>query len=289
MDEVFVSGSFDDLRSRHIRFLTEAARYGRLTVVLWPDALVASLTGSPPRFGLEERLYLLESLRMVEQVIVAPVDFDPERPALPQQLSGGRPAARETGGTWVLTGDIGGPDEAAVERTRLWLGRNGIGCRVLGAGELAGFPYSPPPHEPGPGTGRKRVVVTGCYDWFHSGHARFFEEAAAYGELNVVIGSDVNVRLLKGEGHPLIPETERRFVVGSMRAVTRCLVSSGSGWLDAEPEIRALGIGRYVVNEDGDKAEKRRFCEENGIEYIVLKRTPKAGLPRRASTDMRGF
>jgi len=43
------------------------------------------------------------------------------------------------------------------------------------------------------------------------------------------------------------------------------------------------------VNEDGDKIEKRRFCEENGLEYIVLKRTPKSGLPRRSSTDLRGY
>jgi cytidyltransferase-like protein len=135
----------------------------------------------------------------------------------------------------------------------------------------------------------KRVIVTGCYDYFHSGHMRFFEEASEHGELNVVIGSDKNVRLLKGEGHPLFPEAQRRFIVGSCRNVARCLVSTGSGWLDAEPEIKSLGIDRYVVNEDGDKPEKRRYCEENGIEYIVLKRTPKEGMPRRSSTDLRGY
>jgi cytidyltransferase-like protein len=137
--------------------------------------------------------------------------------------------------------------------------------------------------------GRKRVIATGCYDWLHTGHLRFFEEASEYGELNVVIGSDANVRLLKGEGHPLFSQEERRFVVGSFKAVARCLVSTGSGWLDAEPEIRALEAERYVVNEDGDKPEKRRYCEEQGIEYIVLKRTPKEGLPRRSSTDLRGY
>ena len=25
-------------------------------------------------------------------------------------------------------------------------------------------------------TGRKKVIVTGCYDWLHTGHVRFFEE-----------------------------------------------------------------------------------------------------------------
>ncbi len=131
--------------------------------------------------------------------------------------------------------------------------------------------------------------MTGCYDWLHTGHLRFFEEASAYGELNVVIGSDANVRLLKGEGHPLFSEFERSYVVGAFKRVARCLVSSGTGWLDAEPEIAALGAERYIVNEDGDKPEKRRYCEEIGIEYIVLARTPKEGLPRRSSTDLRGY
>ena len=33
----------------------------------------------------------------------------------------------------------------------------------------------------------------------------------------------------------------------------------------------------YAVNEDGERPEKRRFCEEQGIEYIVLLRRPKEG------------
>ena len=135
----------------------------------------------------------------------------------------------------------------------------------------------------------KRVVVTGCFDWLHTGHVRFFEEASAYGELTVIVGHDDNIRLLKGEGHPLFSQAERQYVAGSIRHVTRALVSTGSGWLDAEPEIVALGADRYIVNADGDKAEKRKYCEEHGIEYIVLEREPARGLPRRASTDLRGF
>ena len=171
----------------------------------------------------------------------------------------------------------------------------------MGPANLSGFPYAPPstdasrqlgaPCQPGaPGAPReKRVVVTGCFDWLHTGHIRFFEEASAYGELTVVVGHDENIRLLKGEGHPLFSQSERQYVAGSIRHVARALVSSGSGWLDAEPEIIALKADRYIVNADGDKPEKRKYCEEHNIEYIVLERTPAKGLPRRASTDLRGF
>lgn len=176
-----------------------------------------------------------------------------------------------------------------VEEAPADLGTAGVETLDLSNVDLGGFPYEAPPVSGPPEFGKRRVVVTGCFDYFHTGHLRFFEEASGYGELNVIIGSDANVRLLKGEGHPLFPEQERRFVIGACRYAARCLISTGSGWMDAEPEIRMLGAEVYVVNEDGDKPEKREFCAAMGIEYVVLKRTPKAGLPRRSSTDLRGF
>jgi cytidyltransferase-like protein len=151
---------------------------------------------------------------------------------------------------------------------------------------MAGFPEPPPmPSSPG----RKKVVATGCYDWFHTGHVRFTEEVSAYGDLYVIVGHDANIRLLKGEGHPLFPEDERRYVVGSIKYVKQALISTGEGWLDADPEIRRLKPDIYAVNEDGDKGGKREYCQRLGMEYLVLKRTPAPGLMRRSSTDLRGF
>jgi cytidyltransferase-like protein len=133
------------------------------------------------------------------------------------------------------------------------------------------------------------VLVTGCYDWFHSGHVRFFEESCELGDLYVVVGNDENVRFLKGAGHPLLSEVERRYMVQSIRFVKQALISSGNGWMDAEPEIEKIKPNYYVVNEDGDKPEKREFCQAHGLEYVVLKRVPKEGLKARQSTDLRGF
>ncbi|HAK94241.1 MAG TPA: hypothetical protein DCM87_04375, partial [Planctomycetes bacterium] len=142
---------------------------------------------------------------------------------------------------------------------------------MFGEKDLRGFPELPPPAR-GAGT---RVIVTGCYDWFHSGHVRFFEEAAALGDLYVVVGSDANVRLLKGAGHPLMPEDERRYMVQSVRHVAQALISSGEGWMDAAPEIERIEPQIYAVNEDGDRPEKREFCRAHGLEYVVLARAPK--------------
>src|SRR5208283_5887823 len=88
------------------------------------------------------------------------------------------------------------------EARKTFCGGRGLEYRVLGAERLKGFP-EPSPLSVVPG--RKKVVVTGSYDWFHSGHVRFFEEVSAYGNLYVVVGHDANIRRLKGEEHPLLP------------------------------------------------------------------------------------
>jgi hypothetical protein len=78
-------------------------------------------------------------------------------------------------------------------------------------------------------------------------------------------------------------------MVQAIRFVKQALISTGHGWLDAEPEIERIKPDLYVVNEDGDKPEKREFCQQRWLEYLVLKRKPKEGLPHRESTILRGF
>ncbi len=277
MNTVVVTGSFDNLRSRHIRFLEEAAKVGSLHVLLWSDAAVAASTGKPPKFPEAERLYLVQAVRYVRQATLVDAPIDPD--VLPD-VAGLRPD------TWA----VGAADDSPAKRA--FCAARGLAYCVFSAADLQGFPDAQDETgQEGPSSTVRRpsVVVTGCYDWLHSGHVRFFEEVSQLGDLYVVVGHDENVRLLKGEGHPLFPEDERRYVAGSIRYVKQALVSSGHGWMDAEPEIERLKPAAYAVNEDGDKPEKRAFCAERGMEYIVLMRTPKEGLPRRASTDLRGF
>ncbi len=268
--QVVVSGGFDNINSRDLRFLEEAAKLGELTVLLWPDEVVERLTGSAPKFSLAERLYFLKAVRYVARVI--PVEGLRHIDSLPE-ISGVRP------NIWAMA-------EAANRNRIRFCERKIISYRVFSADELKGFPEPPP--MPGP-EGRKKVVATGCYDWFHSGHVRFCEEASSYGDLYLCLGSDANVRLLKGEGHPMLSEQERRYVVGSIKFVKEALVTTGTGWVDADPEIRRIKPDIYIVNEDGDKGGKREYCEKLGVDYLVLKRVPAPGLPKRTSTDLRGF
>ena len=65
---VLVSGGFDDIRSRDLRFLEEAAKLGELTVLLWSDDAIRKATGAAPKFPQGERLYFLNAVRFVSRV-----------------------------------------------------------------------------------------------------------------------------------------------------------------------------------------------------------------------------
>ena len=279
MDEpnVVVSGRFDDLRSDDVRFLAEAAKLGPLHVLLWSDEVVRGLKGQNPKFPEAERQYLLEAIRYVSRVSLCrhPVARD-------RLCSRYTPCAvADRAQTWVVH------EADDTDAKRAFCHAAGLQYHVLRSEDLSGFPCCP--DQPPASSPRKRVLVTGCFDWFHSGHVRFFEEVSELGDVYVVIGHDANIRLLKGEGHPLFPEQQRRFLVQSIRYVKQALISTGHGWLDAEPEIRRIKPQVYAVNEDGDRPEKQQYCQSQGIEYRVLKRIPKEGLPGRQSTNLRGF
>jgi cytidyltransferase-like protein len=268
---VFVTGSFYSMQSPTIRFLEEAAKLGSVRVLLWREEPGASLPQGTVKYPVEERQYILENSRYVTSVQV--MEEGMGQSALPLQND--------------LRPDIWALEEKDERKDkRAFCEQHGIQYRILSSAESGQFSRIPLPSRP---SGRKKVIVTGCFDWFHSGHVRFFEEAAAWGDLYVVVGSDSNLRLLKGEGHPMFPQEERRYVVQSVRFVTQALISTGSGWMDAEPEIERIRPDIYVVNEDGDKPEKREFCKQHGLEFVVLKREPKPGLPRRQSTELRGY
>lgn len=116
----------------------------------------------------------------------------------------------------------------------------------------------------------KKVFVSGCFDMLHSGHVEFFRQAAEYGDLYVGIGSD---RTIEGYRHqkPVYSEQERLFMVQSISYVKEAYINAGSGVLDFLPTLDIVQPDILVVNGDGGNEEKRKVCEERGIEFVVLK------------------
>lgn len=132
----------------------------------------------------------------------------------------------------------------------------------------------------------KKVFVSGCYDMLHSGHVAFFKSAAQYGDLYVGIGSDETILHYKNR-KTVYSEKERLYMVKAIRYVTDAYINAGSGIMDFVPTLDIIKPDVFVVNTDGGSEEKRRLCEERGIEYIELERVPDAGLEARSTTSLR--
>lgn len=120
----------------------------------------------------------------------------------------------------------------------------------------------------------------------HSGHVAFFKEASSYGDLYVGIGSDKTVFELK-DRKPVYSEAERLYMVKAIRYVKDACINTGSGMIDFEESVERFRPDIFIVNEDGSSEIKREFCRRRGIEYIVLKRLPDAGLEARSTTSLR--
>ena len=132
----------------------------------------------------------------------------------------------------------------------------------------------------------KKVFVSGCYDLLHSGHVEFFRQASQYGDLYVGIGSDNTILYYKNH-KTVYSEQERLFMVKSIRYVKEAYINAGSGILDFLPTLDIVKPDILVVNSDGGSEDKRRVCEERGIDYVVLERDPHEGLEARSSTALK--
>jgi cytidyltransferase-like protein len=132
----------------------------------------------------------------------------------------------------------------------------------------------------------RKVFVSGCFDMLHSGHVRFLEEAAGYGDLYVGIGSDETIKELKGR-YPVNTQEERKYMLEALKHVKASFINRGRGIMDFVEELRHLRPDVLVVNDEGNTSSKQKLCQDLGIDYIVLRRLPRENLPPRTTTSLR--
>lgn len=82
--------------------------------------------------------------------------------------------------------------------------------------------------------GEKIILTNGCFDLLHVGHIRYLHAAKQLGgKLVVALNADESVRKIKGEGRPLMPESERAEILAALSDVDAILVFT-------EPDVRAV-------------------------------------------------
>ena len=70
----------------------------------------------------------------------------------------------------------------------------------------------------------KTIFVNGCFDVLHRGHIELFKYAKSLGDkLIVAIDTDERVKLMKGSNRPFNCQTDRKFVLESIRYIDKVL------------------------------------------------------------------
>lgn len=101
--------------------------------------------------------------------------------------------------------------------------------------------------------GRNIVFANGAFDLLHVGHVRYLQAAAREGGWLVVgINSDRSVRSLKGDGRPVLPESERAEIVSALACVDAVVLfdedSPGELLRDLKPDVHAKGTDYTVAS-----------------------------------------
>jgi FAD synthetase len=152
----------------------------------------------------------------------------------------------------------------------------------------------------------KIVLATGAFDLLHLGHVRFLEASKRKGgpgaTLIVVVARDKTVFSRKGRV-PILPEDQRRELVGSLRVVDKAIL--GHAHLDllgilreVRPDIICVGYDQKQIKTSVEKLLRMEHLpirivqipkfgpnglnSSTGIKQIVAKRWTNQAKPRRA-------
>lgn len=73
--------------------------------------------------------------------------------------------------------------------------------------------------------GKRISFANGCFDLLHVGHVRYLQAARAEADVLVVaVNADESVRILKGRGQPVLPESARAEIIAALGAVEYVVV-----------------------------------------------------------------
>ena len=108
----------------------------------------------------------------------------------------------------------------------------------------------------------KKVVFTnGCFDLLHPGHLKLLQKAKSFGDVLIVgINSDSSVRILKGEGRPVVNQEDRLVILACLKIVDFVII------FEEETPLNLIKcISPSVLVKGGDY----KLSEIVGGEYVI--------------------
>ncbi|MGE5681181.1 MAG: D-glycero-beta-D-manno-heptose 1-phosphate adenylyltransferase [Bacillota bacterium] len=130
--------------------------------------------------------------------------------------------------------------------------------------------------------GKKVVFTNGCFDILHAGHVDYLNKARSMGDVLIVgMNSDSSIRRIKGELRPIVPQKERAFLVGNLKAVDYVTFfdedTPGELISSLIPDVLVKGadwkidqiVGRDVVEAHGGEVKTIKFVNNQSTTNII--------------------
>ncbi len=117
-------------------------------------------------------------------------------------------------------------------------------------------------------------MIAGTFDIIHPGHIFFINEASKFGDVYVVVSTDVNAKRFKGE-KPIVPEEQRLEVIKNIKNVhTAMLGRKDNDTLkiveEINPDLVLLG-----PDQEYDVHVLRKGLDGKGLNHIKVQRLDK--------------
>lgn len=130
---------------------------------------------------------------------------------------------------------------------------------------------------------KKRVVFTnGVFDIIHAGHVDYLIKARATGDILIVgLNSDASVKRIKGEYRPIIPQSQRAFILSNLKPVDFVVLfeeDTPAKLIEAiVPDVLIKGAdwsldniaGKDIVLENGGEVKTIEFVNSQSTSNII--------------------
>lgn len=132
-------------------------------------------------------------------------------------------------------------------------------------------------------TEKKKVVFTnGVFDIIHAGHVDYLIKAKAAGNALIVgLNSDSSVRKIKGDKRPIIPQTQRAFILSNLKPVDYVVIfdeeTPARIIKELIPDVLVKGadwsldkiVGSDIVISNGGEVKNIPFVNEQSTSQII--------------------
>jgi rfaE bifunctional protein nucleotidyltransferase chain/domain len=126
------------------------------------------------------------------------------------------------------------------------------------------------------------VFTNGCFDILHRGHIEYLNQARSLGTYLIVgLNSDSSVKKLKGEDRPINNETDRAFVLSSLKCVDGVIIFTEDTPYNLinsiKPDFLVKGgdwkedqiVGSDIVKGYGGKVISLKFVDSYSTSDII--------------------